>query len=268
MCKIDNKTKYIQVKYKNKNYIIVSFKYMNENVPVVFDYNIYKYIINVNKKWYINKYGIIMTNHKLNGINKEIYLHNLIMFINNKITNNKHKRVPILHINKLYIDNRIENLCYDERNKIITKNLHKKTRTIDLSKYGINTNDIPSFVWYMKSDKSHGDRFVVKINDHDDKIEWKSSSSKLLSLRYKLEETKKYIRYLKLHRDDIFRTLSMNGDLNKYGHELLQSFINIIKNAGFNMKYNYINKTEQLIKEDLSGLSKNEIILLQSKRFT
>ena len=79
---------------------------------------------------------------------------------------------------------------YDTSDKEITKNLEKKARIINLKGGGINANNLPSFVWYLKPDSSHGERFMVKL----DSINWKSPSSKDLSLRYKLESAKQFLR--------------------------------------------------------------------------
>ena len=84
-------------------------------------------------------------------------------------------------------------------------------------------------MWYLKEDNTHGERFIVDIGD----IQWKSTSSKKVSLKYKLEETKKYLRFLKEDRNDLFSDYSMNGDLNSDGLNLIKSFVKISQDAGF-----------------------------------
>ena len=54
-----------------------------------------------------------------------------------------------------------------------------KLKNLDVSK-------LPSFVWYLKPDSSHGERFQIDLGN----IKWKSTSSDNLSINYKLEETK------------------------------------------------------------------------------
>jgi hypothetical protein len=119
-------------------------------------------------------------------------------------------------------------------------------------------NDIPSYVWYLKDNDTHGERFMISLGD----IKWKSTSSKKLSLRYKLEETKKYLRALKNNRPDLFTDYSMNGDLNQEGKINLESFINIAKNSGYSNINNIVDKTNQYLKEKHTGLSNQEIELL------
>ena len=168
---------------------------------------------------------------------------------------------PILHINKIGIDNRISNLSYDTHDKHIQKNLKKKSRTISLpKKCGIIPENLPSYVWYVKEDSSHADRFMVDVGD----VNWKSTGSKKVSLKYKLEETKKYMRHLKNARPDLFNEYSMNGDLNKNGVGLLDDFLNISKDAGYYLNDISNANTEKYLKEDTVGLSNEEINLLTS----
>lgn len=259
MVKLDES--YKKVLYNNRYYAICDMIYNNVHVPVILDWSDYKILVKLNKNWYINSKGYVMTQHN----NKEIILHDIIMYIRN---NNSNK--PIIHINKLGIDNRYENLIRDnENNNIIKKNIRKKSRTINLSKYNIDTNELPSYVWYMKSNDSHGDRFFVKIGSGDNVIEWKSTSSKNLSLRYKLEETKKYLRHLRKIRNDLFNIYSMNGDLNQHGKLLMKSFLDISNKAGYNLSNHKLtsNNTDKFLKEDLDGLSSDEIALLKSIKF-
>lgn len=143
--------------------------------------------------------------------------------------------------------------------KIVLKIYTKKQRIIDLSKYGIDVQKIPSFVWYLNEDDTHGNRFIVDLGP----IKWKSTSSVCLSLRYKLEETKKFLRLNKDKYPTLFKDYSMNGDLNNNGENLKKEFYDIIQLAGFNYKYQSTIKTDDFLKEDLSGLSEIEIELLK-----
>ena len=65
-------------------------------------------------------------------------------------------------------------------------------RTIVLEDNCVISDMIPPYVSYMKPNKTHGSRFIVKF----DKITWKSNSSKKLSLAYKLEQTKKFLKLI------------------------------------------------------------------------
>lgn len=248
-----------QIEYNGSKYCVIGLKYKEAMVPVILDWSDYEVIKTLNKKWHINDKGIVSTIHKaiINGKEhvKEIYMHEVILKISNINT-----KASTLHINRLGIDNRKANLMADTVNKDTTKNIKKKDRIIDLSNFGIQANELPSFVWYIKESDTHGDRFMVSIGD----VKWKCTSSRCLSLRYKLEETKKYLRNLQHDRPDLFTDYSMNGDLNSEGLNQLDMYINISYKAGFN-NVNYVtNKTNTYLKEKHHGLSKHEIELLKS----
>lgn len=246
-----------------EKYVTIKFMYKNKTVPVVLDYDVYKKIKNFNKNWHINGKGFVVTSHQYNGVKKDIYMHDVVMRLigNDGNDNNKNTSRPILHINTIGIDNRKCNLMYDDENKEITKNIKKKERTIVLPHENIDPDKIPSYVWYMKENNTHGERFSVDFGD----VRWKSTASKKVSLKYKLEETKKYLRHLKNTMGDDFELFSMNGDLNIEGQNLLKSFIEISKIGGFENISNYVfpNNTEYYLKENHDGMTKQEIELLK-----
>jgi hypothetical protein len=258
-------TNFKKIIIDNKSYIVSNLNYNGNIVPIILDSNILNTINKLNKKWHINDNGSVVTTHKhINDdgeeILKEIYLHDIVLKFNN-VEPNK----PVIHINKLGIDNRFINLMLDTHVKKVTKNLNKKSRTVILpDNSGINIDEIPSFVWYMKPDSSHGNRFLIDIGD----VQWKTSSSKKLSLRYKLEEAKKFLRSLKETKSYLFDIHSMNGDLNITGRKNLDSFIDISQKAGYtnlnNNSRNNNNNTDVFLKENLTGLTEFEINLLAS----
>ncbi len=242
------------VSYKNKEYAVYTIK-KGINIPIVVDKHISDILNKLQLQFNLNDNLILYT--KVDNGEKliDVYLHEIVMKFNNPIFKVK----PILHINKVNVDNRLNNLMYDTNNKQLTKNLHKKSRLIDLSDDGINVDKLPSFVWYLNEDDSHGERFVVELGP----IKWKSTSSKKLSLRYKLEEIKKFLRMHKDRYPTIFKDLSMNGDLNDKGLDLKIEYYEIIKLAGFPYSFDKKEKTDSFLKEDLRGLSKIEIELLR-----
>lgn len=248
-----------RINYDGKSYATIELQYKTNSVPVLLDWEDYKQILTFDKSWHITDKGMVLTTHKVikdgEEIIREVYMHDLVLKLNGKYT-----QAPTLHINRLGIDNRKSNLMPDVLEKETTKNIKKKERIINLTGSGIQSNDIPSYVWYLKENDSHGERFMINVSD----IKWKSTSSKKLSLRYKLEETKKYLRYLKNVRPDLFTDYSMNGDLNEEGMDKLKSFINIAKLAGFTNLSMLTNKTDKYLKETHSGLSKEEISLLKN----
>ena len=152
--------KCIKVEYNNKLYTVCDFKYKDFHIPVVVDYNIYQKIKTNESNWYINDGGYVATKVKRNDNTLcEIYLHDIIMKLENKELSEKKS---ILHINKLNIDNRIENLMYDTKNKDIKKNINKKRRIIEFSdECRITPEQLPSYVWYLNPNGTHGERFIV-----------------------------------------------------------------------------------------------------------
>ena len=251
-----------EIEIDGKKYIACDFKYKEYELPVVIDYDIHKKLKYNDASWFINDKGYVVTKYKKkNNSYCDIYLHDIIMQLKYKNV----ERKSILHINKIHIDNRLENLMYDVKNKDITKNIVKKKRIIEFSNdCDIVPEELPSFVWYMKENGTHGERFIVKVG----KKCWKSTASKKISLRYKFEETKKYLRYMKKTNPMLFDKYSMNGDLNSEGRILFESFYKIAQEAGYTNLVNLYadNKTDKYLKEDLTNLTDAELIMLK-KRF-
>lgn len=210
----------------DSKYTVMPIKYNNHTLPVLLDTIDYKKINGLNKNWKCNQNNAIYCTHTSNGVTKDIFLHELVM----KLKTGKQLNKPIVHINRINLDNRRENLIYDLPNKDINKVMKKKKRIIDLPiESGILARELPTYVWYMKPDKTHGERFVVDIGD----INWKTTSSKDVPLRDKLDEAKNYLKNLQKTKPNLFEDYSMNGDYTKLGKELLESYYNIIHKFGY-----------------------------------
>lgn len=217
---------YDKITYNGSTYAVIHIKYVDNVLPLVLDWGDLKAIKKLDKKWRYNKSGFVSCSHIYDGENKNIYIHDIIQSLNGG-TNN----IPTVHINRIGLDNRKENLMRDIANNPIGKNSKKKKRTIKLPKdSGILEQDIPTYIWYMKKNGAHGDRFFVDVAEH----QWKTTSSKKVPLKQKLEDAKEYLRKLKLERPDIFEDHCMNGEFTKQGKELLQSYCAIIVLAGYN----------------------------------
>lgn len=256
MVKLDTFRKII---YKNKGYAVINAEYKGKKVPIIVDFHILSNLQMLNKSWIINERGAVMTQHRIGDREVDIYMHDLVMKLVNR---ENHRPTPIIHINRLGIDNRVENLRYDTYDKDVNKNLKKKRRTIIFPKSeGIDVSKIPTYIWYLKSDASHGDRFVVDIGD----VSWKTTGSNSVSLKYKLEEAKKYLRFLKRTRSDLFDEFSMNGDYNKEGISMLESFYDIAKKAGYTdlKEIHKVKKTDIYLEEDTTKLTEFEKYLLE-----
>lgn len=255
---------YSKVRYRNKYYAVIRINYKELDLPTVIDFeDLYK-IKNLNKNWRCNKLGFISCIHTYNNETKEVFLHDIIMALKQKSLNEKPQQKPILHINRIGLDNRKENLIYDTTLKDENKNLKKKKRTIELPiESGIDINEIPTYVWYMKPNGLHGERFMIDIGD----VQWKTTSSKKLSLRYKLEEAKMFLRNLKQHRPDLFSNYSMNGDFTSNGKELLDGYYTIVHRAGFKHIKRYIPKdnTDLLLKQTIDNKLEKKLLKQQEE---
>ena len=238
---------YRKVRYKNKYYAVVPIVYKSNLLPSVLDWDDFRILKNIKKTWKCSRSGFVSCSHTYNDVTKDVYLHEIVMSIKRKNEGKSKISRPIIHLNRIGLDNRKDNLIYDIPNKDKNKNIKKKKRIIKLPKSsGINPDDIPTYVWYMKPDKTHGERFMIEIGD----IKYKTTSSKKLSLQYKLEEAKLFLRQLKKERPELFMEYSMNGDYTKDGIELLNTFYEIIAKAGYDhiQKSFLKNKTTELLK--------------------
>ena len=150
---------YKHIKHNRKSYIVFPIKYKNDKLPTVLSYEDFDMFTKVDKKWRYNPNGFVFTKHKLNDTTKDVYLHEFVMAIKNNLEKNKKisDRNAVVHINRICLDNRRENLMFDDQNKKTSKNVRKRTRNTDLPKNsGIDANEVPTYVWYMKPNGSHG----------------------------------------------------------------------------------------------------------------
>jgi hypothetical protein len=238
---------YDKIRYKNKYYGVICVKYKNLDLPVIVNWGDLQVINNLNKDWRCNNLGFVSCSHTHNDSTKEVYLHEVIMALKNKSEGKRKQDKPIIHIDRIGLDNRRDNILYDTIDKNTNKNFKKKKRTIVLPpNSGIKIDEVPTYVWYMKPDKTHGERFMVQIGD----VNWKTTSSRKLSLRYKLEEAKLFLRQLKKSNPSLFEEYSMNGDYTKEGIEMNNSYYAIIKRAGYDhiKKYEPKGLTDQILK--------------------
>lgn len=246
----------VTVEYHNNRYTVIGIKHLDKQLPVILDRHIYKTIKKLNKKWYINDKNHIYCVHNKNNEDFHLYLHDLVMR-----AEGIYRDEPINHINNIHFDNRLVNLQYDLPDKHYSKNTKKKKRTINLKKHNIDVNNLPTYIWYIKPDKTHGDRFIVDIPDE---LKWKTTASKKVSLLYKLEEAKKFLRNIQIKRPDIFNNYSMNGDLTNQGHKLYKEYHNIIKYAGFTIDIPSNTNTDRYLIENKTKLTDFERYLLDN----
>lgn len=111
---------------------------------------------------------------------KEIYLHNFLM------TPGQGQLVQ--HISKNGLDNRRRNLRLTDAAHHAPSEVSKK-RTAELPPLcGIKPEDIPKHIWYVQANGYHRDRFAIELKT--EKVLWKTTSSKKVSLQEKLQQAK------------------------------------------------------------------------------
>lgn len=234
------KNNYTLINYKDKKYIVAE---TSNKTPFIFNFEDLEKINNRTIYKLANNYF----GFTYDSITK--YLHHIIKPFNG---------ISIDHINQIKQDNRRENLRYANQS-IQNQNQSKRKRIVNLPENsGIDIQDIPTFIWYIKDDGKHGDRWMVEIKD---KYIWKTTSTKDLSTKCKFELAKKHLRNLMIQQPDLFIDRCMNGKLVEDAQQLKKEFIEILKLARYEYKEEIRN--EDCLKENLEGLNENEINILR-----
>jgi hypothetical protein len=141
-------------------------------------------------KWHFASGSYIATSVKvdISGVEKkrELYLHSLLM-----------KPGPtqaVQHISKNGLDNRRQNLRLVD-DSVAAIGHAKKKRNVELPALcGIRPEDIPKHIWYVQANGYHRDRFAIEFKTEG--ILWKSTSSKEVSLKDKLDQATKKLAEL------------------------------------------------------------------------
>ena len=117
---------YKKIRYKKKDYAVIELNYRNNPLPTIIDWKHFKRIKDLNKKWKCQKNGFVLCSHRYNSKLQNVYMHELIMsfMIENK---KKHSTDPIIHINRIGLDNRESNLKYLKDCKINYKKKKKNS---------------------------------------------------------------------------------------------------------------------------------------------
>ena len=146
----------------------------------------------------------------VNGSRKILYLHNFVM---NRLTfPGKGTTESVDHLNRNGLDNRKSNLRIVSQSIQNTNRGGGRPRCAELPEgCGITLDELPKHVWYIKASGAHGDRFGIDIKTRN--IKWKSSSSKALTLRQKLEEA--------IHKLEELDCLKSSHDNREFTHHSL-----------------------------------------------
>jgi hypothetical protein len=148
--------------------------------------------------WHYSSNAYIATSMRTEGLDasgapivkkREVYLHTFLM--------NPGPGQIVQHISKQGLDNRRENLrvlnATDPAANVSSSS--KKKRSIELPPMcGIAKEEIPKHIWYVQANGYHRDRFAIEFKT--EKILWKSTSSKSVSLQEKLKQAKEKLAEL------------------------------------------------------------------------
>jgi hypothetical protein len=116
---------------------------------------------------------------------RELYLHNLLM--------KPRPQEAVQHISRNGLDNRRENLRLVDLGTL--NNQTKKRRNVELPPLcGIRPEEIPKHIWYVQANGYHRDRFAIEFKTEG--ILWKSTSSKDVSLKEKLDAANAQLKIL------------------------------------------------------------------------
>lgn len=242
------KNSFQKVKYNNNEYIVGE---TTKGEPFIFDSDIdTKDVI-----FYIIESGHVACSFE----SKNKYLQHFVMKKSLDSTFINHK-------NRIITDNRRVNLQYishSEYNKIREKK--KRLKNEYLESIGINVDDIPKFIWYVKPEVGKngkgkkGDSWKIEIRG---KYECKTITSVKYSTRCKFEAAKKHLKFLTLNNPELFLDHSINGELDKECELLKKEYIEIIRMAKY--KYIEICNEKDYFKEELTGLDEKEISILKT----
>ncbi len=244
------------VEYNEKKYVVGYTQFNNEDVLFIFDAELKEKIIH--KKWHTKtetKY-IAHTYYEDDEFKqkRDLYMHNYVM---NKLSHDgKGQHHSVDHINRIPRDNRLENL------RILSQscqnmNQKKRERNIELPKgCGINPQDIPKNIFYHAQDKTHGERFEIDIKLENDRIRWKSTSNKEVSLEAKLYQAILKLEDLKKTNSEVKKKYEEYDNV-KQRNELRKSFNEILKLSGY---------PENIINSNLAPIEKEEIETITIKK--
>jgi hypothetical protein len=183
-----NPIEYLHVTYNGMDYTVMTIQHHDKYIKAVIDKEDFPKIKDSN--WHYTSNAYISHTHRVDGKQKALYLHNLVM--DRLEHTGKGSTESIDHINRNGLDNRKENL------RLITQteqnlNQKRKGRTITLPPdSGVKVEEIPKHIWYIKANGNHGDRFGIDLKTED--IKWKTTSAKNVTLQDKLQAAKDQLK--------------------------------------------------------------------------
>jgi hypothetical protein len=211
---------YTHIQYNNNKYTVGKVKHNDSFTYFVIDNEDYSKIKDYSWHTFSNNY--IGHTIPIDSTRRVLYLHNMVM--NRLGFPGKGAKESVDHINRIGFDNRKENLrviSQSEQNL----NQSKKKRKIELPVDSeLVADDIPKHIWYIKPNGSHGERFAIEFKTEN--IIWKTTASKNVSLKDKLESAKNQLEeYYKLYP----YLNPKNEDKTNRINELTESYNEIIR---------------------------------------
>ena len=192
------------INYKDKQYVVCCIPFNEEYKMFIIDFDKKDQVIN--KAWHYMQDGSYIShtcNHE--DIGKQLYMHNFIM---DKLTfDGKGQQHTIDHINRIGTDNSKCNLREVNSQSAQNFNQKKRERKTELpTDCGIETDQIPKNIYYGKPSGLHSDFFYIELKGipslcvDGKKYNWKSTKSKSVDLKLKLQQTiDKLIELKNLH---------------------------------------------------------------------
>jgi hypothetical protein len=171
--------------YNNKEYVVGLIQHNGKDVRFVFDKDDFEKV--EQRPWHVSSGKYIgSTYYLIGGVKLELYLHNFVM--NRMAFNGKGQKESVDHINRNGLDNRKENLRLITQSQQNMNQPKKKRNVILPENCGIQPDEIPKHIWYVRAQGNHGERFAIEFKTEG--ICWKTTSSKTVSLQQKLEQAK------------------------------------------------------------------------------
>jgi hypothetical protein len=187
------------VTYNDKKYIVGCLPCNKRYLMFIADADNKDKIIKTS--WHFATNGkYVATQYEIDSIRKELYMHNMLM---DKLTfEGKGQQQTVDHINRIGTDNRKINLRLVESQSAQNFNQKRRPRKIILpDSCGITANELPKNINYYKPDKTHGDCFTIEIKGvptlGNSNYFWRTSRSKNITLKLKLEEALDQLKTLK-----------------------------------------------------------------------
>jgi hypothetical protein len=181
---------YDEVAYSGKVYVVAYLKKNDVIHHFIIDRDDYDTVSKYS--WHVISDNYIATTVDHDGKRKPLYLHNLIM--KRDAFNGKGQTESVDHINRKGCDNRKENLRLITQTEQNINQVKKKRSVILPSTCGIQPEEIPRHIWYVRANGLHGDRFAIEFKTEG--IVWKTTSSKKVSLADKLAQAKEKLEEL------------------------------------------------------------------------